>query len=215
MQDNEEAREEVKDVVAQAALQDRSWMSNPQALASLTAGEAASRLSIVPIAAGEIFEGNLFFAVTDPTEKPGSKAIVIGIARDKQAYPITSTDDFQQLVSRNRLVLQSTADAFQLAEQYVRIFGSRYPQYWEKIKILTSAGEIPLEPDESLPEKLNASIQPPLVEERDDGFAIQLFSWTELGGELKRFDFQISKEGNIAVKETLVGDGLGKHWLPK
>jgi hypothetical protein len=215
MQDNEESRKEVEGIVARAALQDNSWMSNPQALAGLTPGEAASRLTIVPIPAGKVFAGTLFFAVTDPTEKPGSRAIVIAVAGDRQAYPITSADDFQQLVSLSRLVIQSTAEALQVAEQYVRILGSRYPQYWEKIKILTSAGEVPLNPGETLPEKLQALIQPPLVEERDGGFVIRLFTWTELGGELKRFDFQLSREGNIAVQETLLADGLGKSWLPK
>jgi hypothetical protein len=215
MKDNQEDAQRVVDKIAQAALQDRSWMRNPQALADLKEAEVASRLTIVPIPADGVFAGTQFFAITDPTEKPGSRAIVIAITKDEQAHPIISADDFHQLILHLHLRIESKAEALQVAEQYVRIPGSRYPQYWEKTRILTSSGEIPLNPNETLPEKLHTLIQPPRVEEKDDGFFIQLFTWSELGGELKRFDFQLSKEDKIAVNEKLLSDGLGKAWLPK
>lgn len=214
-QKHQEFDRDVHDLVAGAALQDSSWMRNPQRLVMLTEADITSKLNIQTIPTFKVFEGTRFFVVTDPTEKPGTASIIIAILLDQELQPLISAKDFHKLLLRDKHRIQSTSEALQVAQQYLLLFGSRYPQYWDKIKTLTTLADIPLKPNEILPGNLYDLIQAPVVETGDKGFIIRLFIWTELGGELKSFEFELSTNGKLTVKETLLAEHVGRAWLPK
>src|SRR5215831_9440025 len=115
---------ELKSQVTRSALQDRSWMKNPHLLNSVTEAQAVSRLNIEPIPMAGVFKRVRFFVVTDPTEKPGIRSLIIAISGDNEAQRICSLDDFQRLLIENHLSIRSNAEALLVAEFYVQLLGT-------------------------------------------------------------------------------------------
>lgn len=206
---------DVERVVIGIALHDRSWMAKPSILDQLTEDEIAARLTIQAMPTPSVLTPVLFFVVVDPTRKPGANAIIIAVTDERHGFLLRSKDDFQQLVRLRGLRIDSSQTAMDIATQYVRLLGSRYPRYWEQIRFLTSIADVPLRPGEVLPEVFLARFHPPLVQGRGSNFVVDFFTWTELGGQLKGFEFQISAEGQFAVTEITFAEDVGRAWLPK
>ncbi len=199
--------------IARVALEDPTWMQHPEVLDD--PARAAVPFPATPLPALPFFTGFRFFAVTDPTEKPGTAALIVAATGDGTVRPIRSLDDYNQVIADTGRTITSAADARDVAEQYVRLLGTRYPQYPESIRILQSADEIPVDAGESVPEQLRTQIQPPQVQQGDDAFVVSLSVWTEVGGTLTNIDVRLSASGITALDETVSGEGIGKHWLPK
>jgi hypothetical protein len=209
-----EPDDQTKDLVIRIALQDPSWMRHPEMLSN-AAASVVSRITVWPIPAYAFFEGTRFFTVNDPTEKPGARSLVIAVARNGTAYPLRTNDDFQRLLVENNRGVTSGDEALEVAKQYAYILGLRYPRYWDELRFLSSSGEIPLKPGETIPDQLLAEIRPPRIQAEAGGFSIRLCTWTSVGGMLKCLYVQLSTEGAIKVTETLLGEGIGQAWLPK
>jgi hypothetical protein len=198
--------------ITAVALSDTSWMKHPEVLDDPARGRV--QLAPVPLPSTPFFAGFRFFAVTDPTEKPGTAALIV-VANNGAVRSVRSLDDFNQVIAATGRSISSGAGASDVAEAYVRTLGTTYPQYPQSVHILQSADEIPLRPGETLPPDLRAQIHPPSVEQADEGFDVRLSVWTEVGGALTSYRFRISPSGIVAVDETTLGQGIGTHWLPK
>jgi hypothetical protein len=199
--------------IARVALEDPTWMQHPEVLDD--PARAAMPFPATPLPALPFFAGIRFFAVTDPTEKPGTAGLIVAVTDDGTVRPIRSLDDYNQIIVDTGRTINSASDARDVAEQYVRLLGTTYPQYPESIRILQSADEIPVDAGESIPERLRTKIQPPRVQQGEDAFVVSLSVWTEVGGTLTNFDVRLSASGITALDETVSGEGIGKHWLPK
>jgi hypothetical protein len=168
----------------------------------------------VPLPSNKAFGDVLFFAVLDPTEKPGTRSQVV-VMIGKEARAIRTIRDFQQLIIEKRVRPASAETALDIAKQYVFVLGFKYPQYTDKVKILNSLQDILLRVNESVPAQLQSLIRPPEVQKQGGNFLVHVFAWSEVGGELRGFDFRCSKEGRFEAKVNVLRESLGKAWLPK
>jgi hypothetical protein len=199
--------------IASVAMEDPTWMQHPEILDD--PARAAMPFPATPLPTLPFFTGFHFFAVTDPTEKPGTAVLIVAAVGDGAVRPIRSLDDYNQVIAATGRTITSATDARDVAEQYVRLLGTRYPQYPESIRILQSADEIPVNAGESVPERFRTQIQPPRVQQAGDAIVVSLSVWTEVGGTLTNFDVRLSASAITALDETVLGEGIGKHWLPK
>jgi hypothetical protein len=204
-----------KDLVIRVALEDKSWMSNPSAVGNLGEGEVAGRIRVVAVPTPDLFGGARFYVATDPTEKPGSRTLIVVVGPRDQAQPMRSREDYPRFIKERCLRVQSIDGAWEIAQNYVRLFGYAYPQYWNAIKFLESYDQIPLKPGEVLPDSLRSLIQSRKLEQKQDGFFVRVFTWTQLGGQLKRFEISIASNGAFEAREEQLALDLGQVWLPK
>jgi hypothetical protein len=199
-------------VAAQAAVADPSWMRHPERVGAQTAG-IASALTIVPIASVPFFDQHQFFAVSDPTEKPGV-AIVIAVSDDLTATVLRSPNDFGQLLADLKRPIESDSAALEIAEQFAATLGANYPQYTPNVVVLDSIGDIPPRPGSSIPTEIRG-VQPPLVEPTASGYQVTLWTWSRVGGDVRRLTFDVSRSGDFSVDVRQAAEGVGASWLPK
>ncbi len=199
--------------ITRVGLEDTSWMKHPELLADPARGPV--EIAAIPLPVVPFFAGHQFFALTDPTEKPGAAVLIVVATEDGRVRSIRSLDDYNQLIADTGRSITSETAARDVAEQYARTLGTPYPQHPQSVHILQSADEVPVNPGETLPAYLRAQIQPPEVQKVGDAFVVKLSVWSEVGGALQNVVFQIAANGIVALDESVVGQGIGKHWLPK
>lgn len=205
----------LESLVAATALADRSWMYNPQMLEQWPADTLASRLTMISVPVARMFGTTRFYVVTDPTAKPGTQTLIVAVDESATTVRIETLGDFQRILPTIDARSITHEDVLALMQTYVRLMGTRYPQYWDRLKFLSSVNEIPLRKEELMPVELQERIQAPDVQALDQSLRAECYTWTELGGDVKHFVFQLFTDGTIDVQESLLTTGIGQIWLPK
>jgi hypothetical protein len=213
--DGETEDNRIRTLSIEAAIGDRSWMQESAQLDHLSVAQVSDRVSVVRLPRFETFTGTVFTAVTDPTQKPGARSVVVAI-RGSTAQRINDLNDFQDLLQTAGIPpIESAETALDIARQYAVTLGTEYPQYSEELSVLESADEIAMPNDESVPVSIDELVEKPTVHHDEDHFHVQFVTWTAVSGILKKFEVDITDDGTVSVGETELRDGVGQFWLPK
>ena len=206
---------EIPQTVIEETVRDRGWMANPEIIEDLSTEDIAARINFVKIPGCDACGTLRLFVATDPTEKPGTKTVIILVSGDKAAERLDGEKAFIDAIKKLCSPIKSEQDALCLAKLFIHTVGNSYPQYWEKTRFLSSPNDVPLREGETLPDELQRKIKSPEIKRKNGGYVGEIFVWTELGGILRIYRFSISDKGELLVRTTTLGENIGHGWLPK
>jgi hypothetical protein len=115
-------------------------------------------------------------------------------------------EEFNTLMRDAGLAILSSTQALGVADAYVK--ASELPP----VIVLESAENIPQQ-IENVPPDIATQIQPPSTRQTGDGFAVELYTWSEVNGVLRRWTLTVRSNGEVSAQKELVASFVGDREL--
>jgi len=118
--------------------------------------------------------------------------LAVAVGDDNETFLLP--DEFNEVVRRERIRVNSEREALEIVHAYVDI-----PSPFET-RILSNASEIPgIEVDTKVYKELNRVIRPPEVKEENGGYIVRFFGWCLTGGSVDEWVVRIERNGTIVM----------------
>ncbi len=134
------------------------------------------------------------------------RVVLVAVGGDGQVWEMPG--EFNAVMAAEGLTIAGQAQALGIIELYLQL--SRQGQ----VLLLRGAADIPFEDGYwTNPRQFEDTVYPPEVEAVDEGYRLDFYSWSELGGLLERWHCLATRRGEVVVYETtvvanLVGDAV-------
>jgi len=135
--------------------------------------------------------------------RPAYRPRLIVVGQDGETFKMP--DEFNLLVRRARLSVSSQADALDIAATYVTLTAP-----FGKLVVVSGLEMIPGLSRNPPLTPLQTAVSAPVVVQQIQHYAVQLFTWRELGGILEEWTIKVSENGTIETKKSEIATKIGE-----
>jgi hypothetical protein len=134
------------------------------------------------------------------------RVVFVAVAGDGQVWEMPG--EFNAVIATERLTISEQEQALAIIELYLQLIRQ------EQVLLLRGAADIPFEDGYwTDPQQFEDTVYPPKIVEVDEGYRLDFYSWSELGGLLERWHCVVTHRGEVIIDETtpianLVGDAV-------
>lgn len=181
----------------------------------------SSKISIGRLADDRYFKNHFIFEVYDGQRVPSIGDYVAVNRSTGRMFRLLGSDSFNKVVARfNEIV---AADSIlisdpEAAKDFATLFFRLTSDPRSEIRLLNTVEDVPFKSGRGNvgknPALYSMIIADPEITQIKDGFRIDAFTWSYLGGALIQWDLTINEQGNIQVtKREVIGTSVGDYIL--
>ncbi len=130
------------------------------------------------------------------------------VAKGKDGNEFKLPDQFNQMILKENLEINTTEDAFKIAKLYVNISAN----FRSRILILNNFSDIPTTFGRFPPSELVGIIKTPENVPIDEIYFLKFYTWKDINGNIEEWIFNISKKGEVKVESTKLASDIGDVW---